>query len=295
MYKIIGADGKEYGPVGADQIRQWIAEGRANAQTKIQAEGSTEWRLLSEFPEFADALNAAVPPKYMPPTTAPVKTSRAAIASLVLGILSFVSCGLTALITSPLGLILGLVAINKIKKSDGRLGGQGYALAGAIVSGITLLLIPFFAGLLLPALSAAKQKAQTIACVNNVKQLALAIHMYASDNHGRFPTATNWCDAIFDHAGTDKVFQCPAADSKKRCHYAFNAKLSGIEAERADPDTVIIFESDAGWNASGGPELAPPKARHRQRFVVAFADGSVRQVSETELKQLHWEPEDEPQ
>jgi hypothetical protein len=59
MYKIIGADGNEYGPVTAEQLRQWIAEGRANAQTKVQAEGSTEWKALSEFPEFTSAFVGA--------------------------------------------------------------------------------------------------------------------------------------------------------------------------------------------------------------------------------------------
>ena len=59
MYKIIGADDREYGPVTGEQLRQWIADGRANAQTKAQAEGSTEWRPLSTFPEFADLFGAA--------------------------------------------------------------------------------------------------------------------------------------------------------------------------------------------------------------------------------------------
>lgn len=73
MYKIIGGDGKEYGPVSAEQIRQWIAESRLNAQTKAQAEGSTEWKTLSAFPEFADALVAksaqAPPPPFAAPDT----------------------------------------------------------------------------------------------------------------------------------------------------------------------------------------------------------------------------------
>lgn len=56
MYKIIGGDQKEYGPVSADQIRQWIAEYRLDAQSKVQAEGSAEWKLLAAFPEFSDAL-----------------------------------------------------------------------------------------------------------------------------------------------------------------------------------------------------------------------------------------------
>jgi len=52
MYKIIGADQKEYGPISADQIRQWISEGRANGQTMVCAEGTTDWKPLEMFPEF---------------------------------------------------------------------------------------------------------------------------------------------------------------------------------------------------------------------------------------------------
>ncbi|MCX7867344.1 DUF4339 domain-containing protein [Limisphaera sp. VF-2] len=61
MYKIIGGDGREYGPVSADQIRQWVRENRANADTRACAEGTTEWRPLRDFPEFAD-LWVSVPP-----------------------------------------------------------------------------------------------------------------------------------------------------------------------------------------------------------------------------------------
>src|SRR5689334_4711376 len=61
MYKIIGNDGQEYGPVTADQIRAWIAAGRANAQSKVQLEGSTDWKPLSDFPEFAEAIHSKPP------------------------------------------------------------------------------------------------------------------------------------------------------------------------------------------------------------------------------------------
>jgi hypothetical protein len=67
MYLIIGADGQQYGPVTAEQLRQWIAEGRANAETRTRAEGSTEWKPLSEFAEFAEALAATKQPVGMPP------------------------------------------------------------------------------------------------------------------------------------------------------------------------------------------------------------------------------------
>ncbi len=54
MYKIIGADQKEYGPVSAEQVRRWIAEGRANAQTLVRPEDGADWQPLGQIPEFAD-------------------------------------------------------------------------------------------------------------------------------------------------------------------------------------------------------------------------------------------------
>jgi uncharacterized membrane protein len=65
MYKIIGADQKEYGPITGDQIRQWIAEGRVNAHTRARAEGAVEWQPLSAFAEFAGALGVpSTPPPF---------------------------------------------------------------------------------------------------------------------------------------------------------------------------------------------------------------------------------------
>ena len=62
MFKIIGADGKQYGPVSAEQVRQWFAEGRAKPETLVQAEGSTDWKPLGQFPELAAAAPAGVAP-----------------------------------------------------------------------------------------------------------------------------------------------------------------------------------------------------------------------------------------
>ena len=57
-YKIIGGDQKQYGPVSEDELRQWIAEGRLSDYSLALAEGGTEWKPLTAFPEFAAALNA---------------------------------------------------------------------------------------------------------------------------------------------------------------------------------------------------------------------------------------------
>jgi type II secretory pathway pseudopilin PulG len=294
-YIIIGGDGKEYGSVTEEQLRQWIANGRANASTQGRGEGATEWKSLAEFPELAAALQSAAPPLPRPKPTAvsasPPETSGMAITSLVLGILGVLTCGIKALA----GLILGIVAMVKVKNSGGKLGGGGLALAGTIVSGIFLLflfMIPILAAMLLPALAAAKQKAQEINCVNNEKQLALAVKMYSGNNNNHFPPAATWCDAIKDSTDSENIFKCPAADSSRRCDYAFNSKLDGMDASKINPQTVMIFESDTGWNANGGRELMITSDRHNRgrTFIVALADGSVQSVFQSQLNTLRWDP-----
>src|ERR1039457_5366397 len=47
-----------YGPVTAEQVRGWIAENRANAQTLAQADGTQEWKPLAAFPALAAALRS---------------------------------------------------------------------------------------------------------------------------------------------------------------------------------------------------------------------------------------------
>src|SRR5208337_108018 len=69
-YLIIGGDQKEYGPITGDEVRKWITEGRLNAQSRVKAESDAEWRPLSAFPEFADALAAPAPAPTTPPPLA---------------------------------------------------------------------------------------------------------------------------------------------------------------------------------------------------------------------------------
>lgn len=73
MYKIIGGDQKEYGPVSFDQVAQWIRDNRANAQTLVQKEGGP-WLPLGSLPEFATILSAqpAAGPAPLPGATPPL-------------------------------------------------------------------------------------------------------------------------------------------------------------------------------------------------------------------------------
>lgn len=76
MYKIIGGDGKEYGPITADQIRQWQKEGRLNSTSRIMDTDKGQWTTLGELPEFAGMADASAgaaspPPSMMPPDVPP--------------------------------------------------------------------------------------------------------------------------------------------------------------------------------------------------------------------------------
>jgi len=71
MYKIIGSDGNEYGPVSAEQLKIWIAENRVEKTTPVKPEGRTDWVFLEALPEFA--------PAFMPPPSGAPRTSAATL------------------------------------------------------------------------------------------------------------------------------------------------------------------------------------------------------------------------
>jgi prepilin-type processing-associated H-X9-DG protein len=285
MYRVLGADSKEYGPVTDEVLRQWISEGRVNTQTHVKAEGAAEWQTLGALAEFGPVIAAARAAALSP--SMPAKTSGMAISSLVLGVLGM--CGVTAVA----GVILGILALVKINRSGGRLSGRGLAIAGICVSGFMLLVsIPMTAAMVLPALAKAKSKAQTINCVNNVKQLSLGMMMYANGNSNAYPLADGWCDAIRNQVGAVQVFRCPSDSQGSRSAYAFNTNLSGVSLSsvKNPATTVLIFECDGGWNVSGGSETVVRNPRHGQRLVVGFADGHVESVSTSQLGRLRWTP-----
>ena len=99
MYKIIGADQKEYGPVTAEQLRQWLAEGRASLQTKVLPEGATEWQAIGDLPEFAAPSSAAVP--VMPSIPAPRPAGTELVNGPAIGLI----------VVAILGVILQIVSL----------------------------------------------------------------------------------------------------------------------------------------------------------------------------------------
>ena len=101
---------------------------------------------------------------------------------------------------------------------------------------VVIAIIAILASLLLPALARSKAKAKDIACINNLKQLGLAVRMYSDENDGKLPLAeplptmptTNpplprICDLLATHLGYNtnalpqgaSVFRCPADNARR--------------------------------------------------------------------------------
>lgn len=143
MYKIIGADEKEYGPVSMEQIREWLNQGRLNRQTRVRTEGTSEWRAIEAVPAFASALGAMGAPPVMalsaPPSSdsginviIPYRNMQALIAYYlaVFSLIPFVGIvlGLAALVLGILGL--------RYHRDHPTAGGVVHAWIGIILGGL---------------------------------------------------------------------------------------------------------------------------------------------------------------
>lgn len=154
MYRIIGGDGKEYGPVSAEQIKDWIADGRANAQTRVKEEGQEDWKPLAQYPElelFLQPLAQPGAPPAFPPNVPYTTASDAmqqvqgpAIGLIVTAVLGFL-VGVSSLLMNALGLTLGAAGIGETDDvpawANMLSGGVGImsSLLGLVMSVIILL------------------------------------------------------------------------------------------------------------------------------------------------------------
>ena len=75
---------------------------------------------------------------------------------------------------------------------------------------VVIAIIAILAGMLLPALNAAREKARAIKCTGNIKQVLLEFQMYANDNRSMFPVrgitpASSWSQLLYGDEALDKI------------------------------------------------------------------------------------------
>ena len=198
----------------------------------------------------------------------PPQTSGLAIASLVCGIVGFVSCGLGGLV----GLILGIWAMVKITDNPLKRKGRGLAIAGICVSAVSLLIGLFVGatmGLTMPALGRARTEARKAACMGNQHNLGLSFAMYSNDYFVLPPDLDALYPEYVDALGT---FDCPGRGGGWTSHPGVEASGSyryvGALNPAVDPSVIIMYDK-AGNHADGR--------------VALFVDAHVEFVREEDL------------
>jgi len=148
------------------------------------------------------------------------------------------------------GFMVGLLFVTLVATlviAAARRGLQGVATVLGVIAGLAIL-----AGMMLPALSRAKARAQRISAVNNLKQIGLAARIYAGEHEGRLPANFG---QMTNELATDKVLKDP--ESGREFIYL------GRERGAVDGDSVLAYSpTERGGRA------------------VLMGDGSVRQLNE---------------
>lgn len=144
MYRIVGNDGKTYGPVTAEQIHGWIAQRRVEGRTPVLPDGANEWTYLGLLPEFAREF-AGTPPVITPPGALPRvaplpprTTNGFATAGFICGLASCICC--CPCPVNVLGVIFSIIALVQISGQEHKQEGWGLALVGLILSTLSLLI-----------------------------------------------------------------------------------------------------------------------------------------------------------
>jgi hypothetical protein len=235
-----------------------------------------------ENPDDAQLCNSCSTVLTSTPTQAPtlgVKTSGLATASFVLGILSF--C--TFFITSIPAIILGIVGLVKIRKSGGKLKGNGFAIAGIVMA----LTIPI---LMIPILMHVRQIAHRMVCGTNMSILGMEMLIYLNDYDDDFPTPSKWCDLMIKHTNVKpSTLRCFGA-TEGPCNFAMNKNIEK-HGLRSPLDMVVLFETYPGWNQSGGPEILTTENHQGDGCSVLFLDSHVEFVKTEDLDDLKWKPD----
>jgi prepilin-type processing-associated H-X9-DG protein len=164
------------------------------------------------------------------------KTSGLAITSLIFGILG-VTC-LLPVLGAILAVVFGIVALNKIRKSNGRSKGRGQAIAGIVLGGFGLIMIPIMIAMFLRPLDSVRHGARRVNCRQNLEHIGAAISLYANEHDGKIPEKFEDLQPYVSL----KVFICP--ETKDTNHPSYQILLAGKKWNSPESiGSIVVVDS----------------------------------------------------
>ncbi len=104
-----------------------------------------------------------------------------------------------------------------------------------------LVIVGVLAAILFPVFAKAREDARSVSCLSNIKQLCLALQMYAEDNHDYLPPLVGWEKAILPYVRNEELFVCPN-DRGSRPGYALNRRVAGRNTKDfGRPESVVLL------------------------------------------------------
>ena len=173
---------------------------------------------------------------------------------------------------------------------------------------VVIAIIAILASMLLPALNRARDKAKTISCSSNLKQMGIYFSLYTDNYDGVFPLQYDrtrgsswyfWYSGIKDNVGAgfaDKTLLCPSDSDNTVTSYGFDShwgrKYTATSWYCGGPKKLSRFKNPAHLIVildSLRPDFSAfysgwmnyfPMLRHKNTFNILFADGHVKNMKD---------------
>jgi prepilin-type N-terminal cleavage/methylation domain-containing protein/prepilin-type processing-associated H-X9-DG protein len=190
---------------------------------------------------------------------------------------------------------------------------RGFTLIELLV---VIAIIAILAAILFPVFAKAREKARQNTCINNQRQLAVAVQMFAQDHDQTLPAGDTWGNDIAQLTGTPKLYDCPSVThqgSLTMPDYFYNAgknsHLGGATLDGFDKPADVLLTADAKTSTTSSVYFIPDAmldpvglgtfsgsigtmldlSRHNGGSVVSFLDGHVQWVKSGDtVNLLQW-------